>query len=153
MTELQVEDIVLKFRRPVTVDQNGCWNWLGSISSQGYGLFNGKVVYGIVFRMVGKTCALDRVICHRCDNKKCINPNHLYEGTYTENMLDSLRAGRGIGPEVYRKMVELKAQGFIQADIARKLGVSRGTVSLFFKGRFTVHKPENFTCDQPKKEA
>lgn len=141
---LTADEVAAKFRRPIAIDQNGCWNWLGSISSQGYGIFNHKLVHGIVFRLSGRTCALDKVICHICNNKKCVNPEHLYEGTFTENLLDSMRAGRGLGPEIYRKMIELNAQGLIQAEIARRLGVSRSTVSLFFKGRYTIHKPENF---------
>jgi hypothetical protein len=142
---LKVEDLVLKYKRPIVVDTNGCWNWLGSISSQGYGIFNHKLVFGVTYAEYVGPCPLDRVLCHKCNNKRCVNPNHLYIGTYTQNMIDSVFAGRGkVGREGYKMMYELHKSGKRQVDIAKELNVSRTLVSMFFKDKIMCFKPADF---------
>jgi hypothetical protein len=142
---LKLEDVIKEFKRPVLVDENGCWNWLGSISSQGYALYNNKPVHALLSRKLGKPCNLDKVFRHTCANKRCINPDHVVEGTYSENLIDSILDGsRGPIRERYAKMVELSKTGMIQADIARELNVSRGLVSQFFLRKIMCFKPEDF---------
>lgn len=145
MPSLTIEDLILEFKRPILVDKNGCWNWLGSISSQGYAIYNNKVMYGIIYRSQGKECSQGKVLRHKCANKKCVNPAHIHEGTYSDNMIDSVMDGsRGLGRAVYKQMFDLKASGMSQSDISRKLNVTRSIVSMFFKGRLMCHKPEMF---------
>lgn len=81
--------------------ENGCWEFTGALRS-GYGAIKYK----------GKTCATHRVsyeisngnipngllVCHKCDNRKCINPEHLFLGTYSENMQDCKNKGRIVIP-------------------------------------------------------
>ena len=50
------------------------------------------------------------VICHRCDNPPCCNPDHLFPGTYVENMQDCSRKGR----LAQQKRIPTKAIGFSQ---------------------------------------
>lgn len=141
-----IEELIVKYKRPILVDENGCWNWMGSISSQGYGIFNNKLVHGIVFRMAGGKCDLDKVLCHKCNNKRCINPNHLYEGTYTQNLIDAVLDGRSkLGRDGFRKAFELSEAGMKQADIARELNVSRQLIWCFLHGKMMTYKPEDFS--------
>jgi hypothetical protein len=144
---ITVNDLIQKYCRPITVDQNGCWNWLGSISTQGYGIFNHKPVYALAFRMDGGgDVPKDKVLCHQCNNKRCVNPSHLYIGTYSQNMIDAVMAGRGkLGPDGYKRMYELHKLGVRQVDIAKELGISRALVSLFFLNKIMCFKPANFT--------
>ena len=75
-----------------------CWNWIASEAGNHYG--------GFKFR--GQTTKANRVswilhfgeipkgmcILHKCDNKKCVNPDHLFLGTFADNNLDMMKKGR-----------------------------------------------------------
>lgn len=80
--------------------ENGCWEWTSSICSQtGYGkfLFNGKKDYGAhrasYILLVSEIPPGDWVL-HHCDNRKCVNPDHLFLGNHTDNMRDAQAKGR-----------------------------------------------------------
>jgi HNH endonuclease len=75
-----------------------CWEWLGSISNDGYGKCKrNKITYRAhrlsfeIFRGVIKPGLF---ICHHCDNPICVNPEHLFAATHLENELDKDRKGR-----------------------------------------------------------
>jgi len=77
-----------------------CWEWTGSKSKQGYGEINinGKITKAHRFSWVlhhGKING-GLLVCHKCDNKKCVNPNHLFLGTYLDNNHDRDNKGRAI---------------------------------------------------------
>jgi len=75
-----------------------CWEWTGADSVNGYGRVNIKgrllgahrVAYAIAFG------AIDKHLCvlHKCDNRRCCNPNHLFLGTQKDNFHDASRKGR-----------------------------------------------------------
>lgn len=80
------------------IDARGCWNWPGS-THNGYGvmvLFGDRVgLHRMAFALANPLADITtRLICHKCDNRPCINPLHLYAGTYTDNNRDTLRRGR-----------------------------------------------------------
>ena len=88
------------------VDRSGgpdaCWPWMGHISpSSGYGDVPGKQNHGkraTAHRLAWMlhNCADPGNLCvlHRCDNRKCANPAHLFLGTHRRNMLDAWQKGR-----------------------------------------------------------
>lgn len=72
--------------------KNGdCIEWTGKLN-QGYGsiYFNKNIwtAYRLAFYVYNGEIPENKIICHRCNNKKCINPCHLYVGTYVENSRD-----------------------------------------------------------------
>src|SRR5689334_21454689 len=76
---------------------DGCWNWRGSFFKHGYGAFflleNGKETTKKASRLswlVHRGPIADGLmVLHKCDNKACVNPDHLYFGDHAQNMKDS----------------------------------------------------------------
>lgn len=78
-----------------------CWEWNGKINAQGYGMLwvNGVEVRAHRVSWLlhyGDPGAL--VVCHRCDNPSCVNPDHLFLGTQADNVADMWRKGRASPP-------------------------------------------------------
>lgn len=77
-----------------------CWVWTAAKYPSGYGLFVShkgespegahRVSYRLTFGKIPK----GKQILHRCDNRPCVLPDHLYAGTQSENMHDKIRRGR-----------------------------------------------------------
>ncbi|KKL91034.1 hypothetical protein LCGC14_1898770, partial [marine sediment metagenome] len=75
------------------VDQkNGCWEWTASTQSRGYGCFgiNGRIelAHRISYQHFYGSIPDGMQVLHRCDNPPCVNPLHLFLGTFQDNMDD-----------------------------------------------------------------
>lgn len=80
-----------------TRNANGCWEWTGVISKWGYGFFGVNYrtlrAHRISWKLhTGKDPA--DLVLHKCDNRKCVNPDHLFEGSYLDNRRDAVSKGR-----------------------------------------------------------
>jgi hypothetical protein len=94
------QDIIDRFWEKVEKLETGlkCWEWKGYLN-KGYGrpIINGKSIYAHRFSFQLKHNRLineDMSILHSCDNPKCVNPDHLSEGTHADNMADMKNKGR-----------------------------------------------------------
>jgi hypothetical protein len=82
-----------------TLTSDDCMEWTKYIAQNGYGqaFFNGRVmpahraVYQDFFQVA---LTKEQHVCHKCDNRKCVNPEHLFVGSQKDNMQDCLRKGR-----------------------------------------------------------
>lgn len=75
-----------------------CWEWQGSYGKDGYGVMSvrrkQKRVHRVAFEVFTEGSAEGRLVCHKCDNPKCFNPDHLFLGTSKDNTQDMIRKGR-----------------------------------------------------------
>lgn len=83
-----------------------CWEWLGATTGAGYGHFklrkDGKAweesAHRFSYEIHNGPIPPGGVICHSCDNPPCVNPGHLFLGTYADNTADMIKKGRANTP-------------------------------------------------------
>lgn len=85
--------------------ESGCWEWQGYCQPGGYGRLKfdrqtTELVHRKVFKEVNKLeLNVKELVCHKCDNPKCVNPDHLFMGSHRDNLLDCIAKNR----KVYQK--------------------------------------------------
>ncbi len=121
---------------------DGCWNWIGTLNSSGYGLIlvnyktirahrfswelhNGKITGGLY-------------VLHKCDNPRCVNPDHLFLGTQSDNHADMHAKKRNNQPKGSksgmakldeRSVSMIRKGGHTDSFFAKKFNVSRETIA------------------------
>lgn len=73
----------------VEIDANGCWNWKGPISKEGYGRLGPRLAHRVSYQEAVGPIPQGLVLDHLCKNKKCANPKHLEAVTQRVNVLRS----------------------------------------------------------------
>lgn len=86
---------------------SNCWEWTGTTDTGGYGQI-GIAKRLIKVHRVSYTMLIGPIpegmdMCHKCDNRICVNPAHLFPGTHSENMKDGYNKGRIIKPSRWGK--------------------------------------------------
>ena len=84
-------------------EYTNCWNWKKSINKRGYGQMNiegkPKEMHRISYKTFVGDIPTGLNVLHKCDNRKCINPEHLWIGTQKENIQDMISKGRRRKPK------------------------------------------------------
>jgi len=122
-----------------------CWIWTGSLSNKGYGQIRAggrnSLAHRVSFELFRGPIPPGMWILHRCDNRRCVNPDHLFLGDCALNMQDCAAKGRLHFQKAPRRgeehsqaklnslqvteMRELWASGgFTQKDLAKRFGIS-----------------------------
>lgn len=134
---------------------SGCWLWIGSLSSKGYGVIRlgNKAAYAHRISWEVHNDKIPRkegssMICvlHKCDNTACVNPSHLFLGTRADNNVDKSKKGRASRLQgeinsnskltneqvlLIRKLGTLKGKAhWTQKTIGKMFGISEHTVYL-----------------------
>jgi hypothetical protein len=119
-----------------------CWLWTRSTNRKGYGKFslpksNGWILSHIASYVSHTGCVPEGMfVLHTCDIKACVNPEHLYAGTFLQNMRDRAERGTEWKPgvkgvktmETANAIRQDVANGMMQKDAAVKYGLHPATI-------------------------
>jgi len=124
-----------RFQTHIDKTIDGCWEWTGCLNNKGYGVMNtgdGSVIYVHRFSYLIHIGEISKglFVCHKCDNAKCVNPDHLFLGTHTDNMQDKTIKGRSglklTGDAV--KIIREARSLFSVAEIANYFRMSKAQI-------------------------
>lgn len=88
------------------IGNDDCWNWDEYFSTNGYGQvrYNGphQQVHRVAWELMVGEIPDGLCVLHKCDNRKCYNPTHLFLGTKKDNAVDKVNKNRQLkGPDIY----------------------------------------------------
>lgn len=126
----------------IPVPESGCWLWIGATYNSGYGQIKTPKksfrAHRVALMLSGVNLQDDQLALHKCDNKLCVNPDHLYAGTHQENMDDANERKRRVCGEKHHSskltaddvsaIRKRLANGETQIAIAKEYGIHQSTV-------------------------
>lgn len=132
------------FKDRIKVLPDGCHEWTGYKDKDGYGTLrvNGKDYKAHRYACIQKYGEIPsgQLICHRCDNPSCCNPEHMFLGTIQDNNSDRDKKGRQakgakngsakLTEHNVRQIRRLSAEGYSQTRLAEIFGVKQTTISV-----------------------
>lgn len=145
-------EILLRILRNTSIQQAGCWEWQGAKSVAGYGRISFDGVRWAVHRLMAHIKISDvadtAVVCHRCDNPSCVNPEHLFIGSQKDNVDDRDLKGRrnqargeaqGSSKLTEKQVSAIRLDSRKQLIIASEYGISRAHVGNIKANRAWKH--------------
>lgn len=130
-----------------------CWEWQGSVQANGYGRITHRrrtqYAHRFIWEAFNGPIPAGMDVCHTCDNRRCVNPAHMFLGTRRDNMIDAKiknRLQRGadrynsvLTDEKVRHARKLRKDGQKVKDIAREMGVKPQTLAKAIRGKTWRH--------------
>jgi hypothetical protein len=150
---------------------NTCWEWVGNIKKNGYGrigsgLKDGEyLVHRYSYELHYGSIPEGMLVCHKCDNRKCVRPDHLFLGTHADNMADMIAKGRGRYPGAsgeanhkhrftQEQVLSIRSEYIPRkmgiTALAKKYGVSYNAIDNIVKGKMWKHLPPDNTIPDIK---
>jgi hypothetical protein len=126
-----------------------CWNWkLRTVGGYGATRVNGKSVqaHRVAYELTFGPIPSGLLACHKCDNRSCCNPYHLFLGTDKDNALDRENKGRGVyklkfSSETIQKIRELYATGnYSQNQLGKMFGCTQMQVSYIVRNKIRTKR-------------
>jgi hypothetical protein len=147
VAKMTVWERIKKYTHPEP--NSGCWLWVGACAADGYP----RITIGSITDGTKKSVRVNRFVCesihglpeghhalHKCDNIICINPDHLYPGTPSQNTKDCIDRRRRTqiknGSEnpmavlTEEQVLSIRSSSEKGVDLAKKYGVSQASISL-----------------------
>ena len=125
-----------------------CWNWIASLHSNGYGQFyfegTPRRAHRIAWELTNGPIPIGSLVCHHCDNKRCVRPDHLYLGNHRTNIQDAINRGQHhtaqgiehpkakLTPAAVRL---IRKSSLTQRQLANQFGVNHKTICSVVNGR------------------
>ncbi|MDX1532835.1 MAG: HNH endonuclease signature motif containing protein [Nitrosopumilaceae archaeon] len=144
LSKNELKEHMLKRIRKHIRTKDSCWIWIGAKDKNGYGLmpsglkgdqFPERRVHRIIWHLFNSPIEKGKVVCHKCDNPSCVNPEHLFIGLPKDNTEDMLKKGRGIKGETspsskfkekdIKEMRKKFNQGVRPLNIMKEFNISR----------------------------
>lgn len=131
-----------------------CWEWQAHLTRSGYGWFNyqGKatLAHRVAWELTNGATPNGLFLCHKCDNRRCVNPSHLFLGTPADNHADMQGKGRNLVGEdaPQAKLTESQVLQIVneylttekrQHQLAEQYGVDLITVNNILTGATWKH--------------
>jgi HNH endonuclease len=152
------------------VKSDGCWLWTGATGANGYGVIttDGRgtppiQAHRVSWQLHYGPIPVGLLVCHHCDVRRCVRPDHLFLGTNAENLADMRRKGRGYTPtpphgadnlhaklteelvvEIRRRYAEERSAGRwrgVVQDLAADYGIHRKSIHDIVAYRTWKHVP------------
>jgi len=127
---------------------SGCWLWLGHVNGSSYGrLGRGRCerqVHRLSYRAYIAPIPSGMNVLHKCDVPSCVNPDHLFLGSLSDNMQDCLRKGRYVALRgeasiraklTYGAVEKIRQSHATVTELAKRFGVSRRAIQFVKDGK------------------
>lgn len=145
-TRIAENTLQLLFERSIPNTQTGCIVWQGCLNRKGYGVisFRGKYrgTHRVVYEMQVGPIPFGLHVLHRCDNRRCVNKDHLFLGTNRDNIEDKIakdRSGKKLNIEKVKEIRAMLDAGNSQPAIAKRFGIHPSIVSRINNGKRWGH--------------
>lgn len=115
-----------------------CWEWILPYSTP-YPSWKGCFVHQLAY-VIGHGTQHYNVVCHKCDNKACINPHHLYNGDASSNARDKTY----ITEHQAMMILVMKKNGLTLGRIAQTLNIGLGVTKSIASGRHWITRTDRF---------
>lgn len=135
------------------VPESGCWLWLGYWNPKNYPIirkppYEMKRAHRKAYEMTYGAIPEGMQVCHKCDTRPCVNPEHLFLGTNQDNVDDRNRKGRQARGERHSSsrlteamVLEIRGSSESAASWSRRTGISVGSIKKARRGETWGHVP------------
>lgn len=127
--------------------ENGCWNWTGMFRPDGYGMIwrdgKGARAHRVAYELLKEPLKGGDILCHKCDNRACCNPDHIFVGTRADNVRDAASKNRmPLGSKHWNSRLTTEQVQIIRsakyvtnAELGRQFDVNSATISRIRSGK------------------